>query len=192
MKRLNVNLASAPFVNRYLLSTTLVLVLAAALILTTVNAVSFYVLGSSYRAERKTLKKQESTLSDLNREVAEKKAMLAGGKTSGLFRETGFVGQVLAAKRFSWITFLGDLERVKPYGVMFLSVSPAITKEGTIVVSLSGIGSKRSELLKLENNLFNDAVFRKVRLTNEKKKEGSPWTIFQISVEYIPEAIRGH
>lgn len=192
MKRLNVNLASAPFVNRYVLSGTLGLIVVAALVLTTVNAVSFYVLGRSYRAERKTLNNQEVTLSKLNREIAEKKAMLAGGKASALSGETQFIGRVLAAKRFSWITFLGDLERVKPYGVMFLSVSPSFTKEGTIVVSLGGVGNKRDQLLKLESNLFSDSVFRKVRLSQEQKKEGSPWTTFHISVEYIPEAMRGH
>ncbi len=190
MKRLNVNMASSPFINRAVLSAILSTVLGAVLLFTALNVASFSILGRSYRKEKGILRAQEARLSTLKREITGEKKLLTGGETASLSKESGFLAGVLAAKRFSWTHFLDDLERVKPYGVMFVSVSPQSTKESTVKVNLRGVANPRKELLELENNFFNDSAFRNAEVTAESKNEGNPWTTFQISVEYLPEAVR--
>ncbi|MGC8763512.1 MAG: PilN domain-containing protein [Acidobacteriota bacterium] len=190
MKRLWMNFAEAPFVNRALPLSLMLLVSGTAILLTLFNAVTFVLVGSEFRTERKTLEAQKKRLEALESEEAEKKRLLGGGNVAALAGEARFLEQVLSAKRFDWPRLLKDLERVKPYGVMLESVAPRTGKGGLVTIQLRGVANPRAELLKLEENLFADPRFQSVKLEGEQKESGSPWTRFTLSCTYLPEAGR--
>ena len=79
-----------------------------------------------------------------------------------------------------------DLERVKPFGVLMEGVTPTLGRDGLVLVTLRGKANQRSELLKFEQNLMGDASFRGFELQNEQKEQGSPFIVFNITVNYIP------
>ena len=116
--------------------------------------------------------------------------VLKGAGVDEFAGEADFVASMLASKRFSWLGFLGDMERIKPYGVMFVSIGPSFTKDGTIRLNLRGVANQRDEILKLETNLFNDPAFRDPKLASETRDTANPWTTFQLTCVYVPEAIR--
>lgn len=190
MKRLTINLASEPFVNRVFPLTAVGVVVGLAVALTLFNLVSFILLGRTYRKEKAELSRQEQRLTVLKSDIAQKRKVLESGGITRFAREADFVDSLLKAKRFSWTLFLTDLERIKPYGAMFTNISPDFTKEGTIDVSLRGVANPRDQLLKLEDNLFQDNAFTNSMLQNEKRETSNPWTTFQITFEYLPEV--GH
>jgi Tfp pilus assembly protein PilN len=188
MRRLGINLATTPFVNRFVPAAALAGLGGAALLLTVLNIGSFIVLGREYRSDRAMLQKQEQRLDSLQKDLQAKQRVLDSAGVSTFSQEAQFVAEILKAKRFSWTQFLTDLERVKPYGLMFESVSPSISSSGAITVSFKGVANPREELIKLETNLFNDASFREVKLLSESKDTSNPWTHFQLTCQYIPEA----
>jgi Tfp pilus assembly protein PilN len=190
MKRLWMNFAEAPFVNRALPLSLLLLVTGTAALFTLFNALTFVLVGSEFRTERKTLEVQKKRLASLEAEEAEKKRILEGGNVAALAGEARFLQQVLDAKRFDWPRLLKDLERVKPYGVMLESVTPRIGKGAVVTIQLRGVANPRAELLKLEENLFSDPRFESVKLEGEQKETGSPWIRFTLSCTYRPEAGR--
>ncbi len=188
MKRLSVNLASAPFVNRVVPVAAISAILGAAVLFTLFNLISFVLLGSEYRTSRKVLKEQGQRLEALKKDMAEKEKILQSGSVASLSDEAKFVAHLLDAKRFSWTKFLADVENIKPYGVMFQAISPSVTPEGAIVLNLRGQANPRSEMLKLEQNLFSSPLFREVQLSNEQRQPGNPLTDFSITCTYFPEA----
>ncbi len=190
MKRLTINLASDPFVNRVFPMTAVGVVVGLAVALTLFNLVSFILLGRTYRKEKAELSRQEQRLTVLKTDIAQKRKVLESGGITRFAREADFVDSLLKAKRFSWTLFLTDLERIKPYGAMFTSIAPNFTKEGTIDVRLRGVANPRDQLLKLEENLFKDEAFTNSKLQSEKREKSNPWTTFQITFEYLPEV--GH
>lgn len=190
MRRLWMNFAEVPFVNRVLPLSLLLLVTGTAVLFTLYNALTLVFVGSEFRTERKTLEAQKKRLQALEAQEAEKKRLFAAGNAAVLSEEVRFFQQVLQAKRFDWPRLLGDLERVKPYGVMLESVSPRIGKGAVVTIQLRGVANPRAELLKLEENLFSDPRFESVRLEGEQKETASPWVRFTLTCTYLPEAGR--
>lgn len=188
MKRLSVNLATAPFVNRVAPVVAISAILGAALLLTLFNLTSFVLLGTEYRTARNVLKEQGQRLDALKKDMAEKEKILQSGSVTSLSEEAKFVARLLETKRFSWTRFLADVENIKPYGVMFQAVTPSVTPEGAVALNLRGQANPRSEMLKLEQNLFSSALFREVQLSSEQRQPGNPLTDFSITCIYLPEA----
>jgi type IV pilus assembly protein PilN len=186
MKRLSVNLATIPFVNRALPLGALAAVGGAAAILTIFNLVSFVILGGEYRTQRQVLKHQQERIASLEKDLSQKRTVLQSASVATFSGEALFVSEVLAKKRFSWVTFLKDLERVKAYGTSFQIVSPQVDGSGVIHVSIRGQANPRAELLRLEQNMFNDPHFKEVLLAGEQKEGSGPIVTFSISCTYLP------
>lgn len=190
MKRLHVNVAETPFVNQAIPLTLMVGLVVLAVALTLVNLASFFVLGRDFRSQRSELKLKKERLEFLKKDVAGKQKVLDSAGVATFAGEARFVSEVLAVKRFSWIQFLEDLERVKPFGVQLEAVSPTIGKDESVGVALRGRANQRSELLKFEQNLMGDPSFFGFLLQSEQREKNSPFVSFNLTVQYRPEASR--
>lgn len=192
MRRLNVNVAASPFVNRPVLMAVLGVAGGLAVLLTVLNLVSFILLGRGYREGRDLVKSQEQRLSTLEKDIVAKQALMGSAGVATFSHEAVFLDGVLKEKRFSWVDFLEGLEKVKPYGTAFQSIQPTVTPDGAIRVALRGEATQRAELFKLENNLFGDPHFREVTLQSEKQGASTgPYVQFAIAFEYVPDGA-GH
>lgn len=186
MRRLSVNLATVPFANRALPLGVLSAVGGAAAILMIFNLVSFVILGGEYRSQRAVLKHQQERLANLEKDLQQKRSVLQSASAATFSGEALFVSELLAKKRFSWVQLLKDLEKVKAYGTAFQSVSPQVDTAGVILVSIRGQANPRSELMKLEQNMFSDPHFREVQLAGEQRDGTGPVVNFNISCVYLP------
>lgn len=187
MKRLGVNLATVPFVNRTAPMAILSAVLGAALLMTVFNLVSFGILGAEYRSGRKTVKRQEERLEAFQKDLKKKQSSLESSAVAASSEEAALVATLLAQKRFSWLQVLADLEKVKPFGVQLSAVAPQVDPTGAVAFSLRGVANPRSELMRFEQNLFSDPKFREVQLQGEQREPSGPLTNFTISCVYLPE-----
>ena len=190
MRRVWMNFADVPFFNRTVPAALAVLVAGAAVIFTLFNLATFFVVGREFRSERKVLLPQRQRMETLQKEMGERRAALEGRDTGAFAGEGAFLARLIEGKRFDWPRFLADLELVKPYGVMLTAVTPKVRESGVVQVQLRGVANPRGELLKLEENLFNDPRFRAGKLEGEQKEPGSPWVTFSLTCEYLPEASR--
>ncbi|MEJ2420622.1 MAG: hypothetical protein P8018_02650 [Acidobacteriota bacterium] len=186
-RRLDVNMASEPFIHRKLLLGILVGLLGALLLASGLNVTLYRIRGKTYRMERAKLALQEKNVKALHRKIDAHKALLRSEAVANYKSEGSFVQQMLSAKKFSWTRFLAELETIKPYGTMFMDITPNVGKEGRFVsVRVRGVANPRGEVLKLEQNLFQSKVFRDVKLEMERKDSKNPWVTFQISFTYLP------
>jgi hypothetical protein len=95
---------------------------------------------------------------------------------------------VLREHGFSWLTLLGDVERVMPYQVRLTRIGPAISSDG-IKLSLEGVARTREAMLELFENLIADEAFAdtlpKAEMTPEEGEVGYSFTLI---VDYHPLA----
>jgi hypothetical protein len=190
MRRLPINLATTPFMNKILPLAALAAVWGIAAILTALNLGSFFLLGREYRKERALLGRQEQRIESVQKDVVSKQKILDSSGVATFSREVEFTGGLLRSKRFSWTKFLEDLEGVKAYGVRFTAIAPQVKPDGSIGLNLRGVANPRSELSKLENNLLKDPRFSEVQLTQEQKDPSGPLVTFTITCLFNPEAGR--
>lgn len=190
MKRLHVNVAATPFVNQMIPLSLMAGLVVLAVALTLFNLTSFFILGRDFRSQRAEMRLKKERLEFLKKDVVEKQKVLDSAGVATFAGEAQFVSEVLAVKRFSWIRFLEDLERVKPFGVQLEAVSPSIGKDESVGVSLRGRANQRGELLKFEQNLMGDRSFFGFLLQSEQREKNSPFVSFNLTVQYRPEASR--
>ena len=73
--------------------------------------------------------------------------------------ETAAMKEVVARRRLVWSQLLADLERVVPWDVRLISISPSIDKDGSVLINLTGVATGREAWLKLLAVLFTDSRF---------------------------------
>jgi hypothetical protein len=186
MRRLNVNVAEDPFLNRVIPGTALLALGSAAVLFTVMNLVSFVLLGREFRAQRLELREKAARIEHCKKDIAANQQILGSGSVATFADEVQFVEGVLGAKRFSWTKFLADLESVKAFGVMFKSISPSAASPQVVKVSVAGTANPRAEMLKFEENILKDPRFKGAKLETETRDPGNPMTNFTMTFEYLP------
>jgi len=123
-----------------------------------------------------------TTVATLDRE-------LAGVKWEALGTEVRALNQVLATRRVVWTGLLADLERILPWDVRLVTISPAVDSGGEVILSLAGISTGRQGWLTLLARLFADGSFSDpVPLSEEAP--GATNALghrFQVRAKYWPE-----
>jgi hypothetical protein len=186
MARIQVNLAEKPFVNRVVPLILFFVLTGAALIFTLVNFAMFSYTGGGYRRLRTSVAEQEVAIQDVTLRIGEKQAVIQAATDRIFTEEARFVDELLLEKGFSWTLFLTRFEEVKAYGTMLQRIVPKIDKDGRVMVSVQGQANPRTEMLKLEQNLFESRYFRNAQIETEAKDPQNPWIEFKINFEYVP------
>jgi len=181
------NLASRPFLNTrpVWLVTAAAGVLALALVL--LNVLSYVRAG-------RTLEPQ---IEHRDRLLVEERALVAG--LSGLVAELEQVpwrsldarieatNVILREHNFSWLAMLNDVERVMPYDVRILQVSPDVGPTG-VDLHLRVVAKTREAMIEFLDNLIADPRFSRptprTETTPEQSESGS--YNLSLSVHYHP------
>jgi len=188
MRRVTLNLASRPFVNRMFPLIVVGALGICALSFTAANLGMLAAYGGDYRQLRALVAEQEDQIASHRQTIVERKRVIQAATDRIFTEEALFVDEILRQRAFSWSRFLARLEAAKAFGTMFRTVSPSIDKEGRIFVSIRAVANPRGEMLQLEKNLFESPYFRDVKLEEEGKEPKEAWTEFSVIVEYLPEA----
>jgi hypothetical protein len=181
------NLASRPFLNTRPVWLVTACAGVAALILIAVN-IGFYV--RSNRVLRPQIEYRNSLL-------AEERAMAAdvGGQVSeletvpwrSLSARVSATNVILREHAFSWLTLLDDVERVMPYDVRILRVSPTVGPDA-VELGLVVVARTREAMLEFLQNLLADPSFSRPTPRREETPEESdePGYTLSLSVRYLP------
>jgi hypothetical protein len=95
---------------------------------------------------------------------------------------------VVARHKLVWSQLLADLERVVPWDIRLVQITPTVDKTGAIQVGLRGLATGREAWLRLLAVLFADSTFSDPLPRSEEAPSAtnSRGYLFELSVRYWP------
>ena len=182
------NLASQPFANTRPVWVTAAVLAVLAVVATTVSVVEYVGKHGQEQEAAGRLVQLEARRTRLASEVRSANDALSRVPWKALSSETASLGQVVAHRRLSWTLMLGDLERVLPWNVRLVSISPVVDPEGQVKLMLTGVATGREAWLELLARLFTDDHFSNPVPVSEEAPgpTNSQGHRFQVTVRYWP------
>jgi Tfp pilus assembly protein PilN len=130
-----------------------------ALVLTAGTLLEVFHARGKEKSYADTLQDMEARRSELRSKVERINRQLGAVAWKKLGIETAAMQEVVARRRLVWSQLLADLERVVPWDVRLISIAPAIDKDGSVLITLTGVATGRQAWLKLLAVLFTDSRF---------------------------------
>lgn len=119
----------------------------------------------------------------LEREIGKLGKDASPDATKALQKEIAFINELLQQKRFSWTSFLSDLEKRVPTQVAVSRIQPDF-KTGLVI--LGGTARSLGAITEFVETLQKGPPFEEVFLTDQEsaKEEGKPGISFSIRFKY--------
>jgi len=183
------NLASRPFLNArpVWLVTAAAALLAVVLILLDLRLllVSSRVLGDEV-ATRDELEKRHTELVAAVRTDVNTLNRVPWRSLEARVKATNLV---LREQAFSWLQMLDDIERVMPYDVRLVRITPAVGDD-SVTLTFEVVSKNREAMLQFLDNLLADPSFKDPTPSNERTPEmsGTGDYLLRLRVVYLPSA----
>src|SRR4051812_24063438 len=185
--KLNINLASQPYVDSrrfYLTWIPLLLVLTVAAILTGVSAYHHFV---DSRITQSQLAEKQKQMEQLDKQIAEARTTLGLPQNSGTRDQSQFLNELFARKAFSWTKVLADLETVMPSGVQVISIRPELSSsDGQYRFSLTVAADRREDAIELVRHMEDSPRFVDPKIINEHARNDSRDNRMKVDIVYVP------
>jgi Tfp pilus assembly protein PilN len=124
----------------------------------------------------------------------EARGSLKAYEMSALAGESRGLLRLVEERRFSWMVFLGRLERVLPPEVRLSRLQPKFSESGEIDIEIGLIGRGPQSVVRTLAALSRSPHFTTVELKSESRPESSQGVpegySFAITTVYDPEAVR--
>ena len=164
--KVTLNLASQPYVDvRSVIWRLRIIMLALAVL-----AVPLFLLLRNEQQKAQiannrvnTMQRQVQTLESRQQGY---EALMRQPRNAAVLNEANYLNELFRRKSFSWTATMTDLETVLPAGVQVLSLDPAISKTGEVVIQLRVTGA-RDRAIELVQNLEKSRHFASPRLVGE-------------------------
>ncbi len=183
------NLAARPFENVRPVWVAGGALALAALVLTGVSLADFLSAHGRERAAIASLARLRARRADLVAKVEAANRQLAAVGWKKLQGETTSLEEVVARRKLVWSQLLADLERVVPWDIRLVSITPSVAKDGSLQIGLDGLATGRDAWLKLIAVLFADPKFSDPLPRSEEApsaRNGQGYR-FSLTVRYWPE-----
>lgn len=183
------NLSSRPFLNRRPVVVASATLAAVALVLSALNVLDILNARTRERVAAQEIASLEAKRAEMTRAVADLNRTLGEVGWRRLGTETASLQEVVARRKLAWSRFLAELERVLPWNIRLLSISPQVEKDGSVTLKLKGLATDREAWLHFLAVLFADRSFSDpVPESEELPGLNSPLGLaFSLSVRYWPE-----
>ncbi|MCU0291888.1 MAG: hypothetical protein MUF10_07830 [Thermoanaerobaculaceae bacterium] len=130
-----------------------------AVILSAITLVEVLGVRGVEHAQLKRVEQLRAQRQRLQQAVATSNRQLASVGWKKLQSEVDTLQDVVARRQLSWTRMLADLERVVPWDVRLVSISPGAEDEGGIRMQLQAVAVSRDAWLSLLARLFADSQF---------------------------------
>jgi type IV pilus assembly protein PilN len=203
--RIEINLATRPFVELRPLFARLRLAMAALAVLAIALGVGLHFLNARAQAAEAKMDDLKAQTLALQTERETNERRMQQPQNRAVLDRSQFLNALFARKSFSWTSVMMDLENVLPSGVLVTSIDPVITADGEVNIRLR-VSGDRERAVDLVRNLEKSQRFLAPRLANETAqlqdasrsigpvKVGAPGGVeFEILSGYnpLPEAPQG-
>ncbi len=167
--RVQINLATRPYVELDRLLRQLRFAIAALAILALALGLWLHALTAQARAQEEQLAALNARADALQRERAANEAKLRQPVNAATLSRNQFLNTLFARKSFSWTAVLMDLEDVLPNGVQVSSIEPIVAPSGDVTIRLRVLGD-RDRTVQLVRNLEGSHRFLSPRLAGEAQQ----------------------
>jgi type IV pilus assembly protein PilN len=164
--KISLNLASQPYVD---LRSVLKRLRVVMLVLILLAIPLFFLLKSEQKKAQSATARvnaMQNQVQSLERQQQSYRALMSQPQNAAVLAQSGYLNSLFREKAFSWTATMTDLETVLPEGVQVLSLDPAITKTGEVVIHLRVSGA-RDRAIELVQNLEKSRHFASPRLAGE-------------------------
>jgi type IV pilus assembly protein PilN len=172
--RVQVNLATRPFVELRPFFLRLRLVMAALAVAGLAIAIGAHILSARAAKQQLELDRLRNlTIAAQNSKLHTEQRMRDPANARVLDR-AHFLNARFLAKSFSWTAVMMDLENVLPNGVQVTTIEPQVSPDGNVIIRLR-VAGERANAVQLVRNLERSRRFLHPRLTGEASqlKEGN-------------------
>ena len=159
--RIDINLASRPFVNNrkfFLIAGTLIVVWFS---LSYWNFARYHALRGRRVEVKELLARDQARFEALGKEQEKLLAGLQTPETADFLDRLNHINQLIQRRTFSWTILLNDLERLAPPNVQVMSIRPQISPQG-ILVEIVANGRSSSDNIQFVSNLESSGKFYEV------------------------------
>lgn len=164
--RVQVNLASRPFVELRPFFLRLRLLMGALAVVGLALAIGAHLLDARAARQQAALDHlRQLTINEQQGRLHTEQRMRQPGNARVLDR-AHFLNALFLRKSFSWTAVMMDLEDVLPNGVQVTSIEPQTTPDGNVVIRLR-VAGERANAVQLVRNLERSRRFLQSRLANE-------------------------
>ena len=170
--KITLNLASQPYVD---LRSTLKRLHVLVLILILLAIPLFLLLKSEQKKAQVATARvdaMQNNVDNLERQQQSYQALMRQPQNAAVLTQSGYLNSLFRQKAFSWTATMTDLETVLPAGVQVLSLDPAITKSGEVIIHLRVSGARDRAIL-LVKNLERSRHFAAPRIAGETQAQTS-------------------
>ena len=164
--RIQVNLATRPFVELRPFFLRLRLIMAALAVAGVALAVIAHLLSIKAAKQQTELDHlRDETIAAQSAKLHTEQRMRQPANAAILDR-AHFLNALFLRKSFSWTAVMMDLENVLPTGVQVTSIEPAVTTDGEVIIRLR-VAGERDRAVQLVRNLERSRRFLEPRLGSE-------------------------
>lgn len=167
--RIQINLATRPFVELDRLLRQLRIAIAALAVLAIALGVWLYSMSARARQQQAQLEALRQQEEQLQQERARNEARLRQPVNAATLNRNQFLNTLFARKSFSWTAVLMDLEDVLPDGVQVASIEPIVSVTGEVSIRMRVLG-QRENTVQLVRNLEKSHRFLSPRLAGEAQQ----------------------
>ncbi|HLI77990.1 MAG TPA: PilN domain-containing protein [Acidobacteriaceae bacterium] len=164
--RVQVNLASRPFVELRPFFLRLRLVMAALVALGLGLAIAAHMLSVRAETQQAELDRLRSQTIAVQQAKLRTEQRLRQPANALVLDRAHFLNALFLRKSFSWTAVMMDLENVLPAGVQVTSIEPQIAPTGNVVIRLR-VAGQRANAVQLVRNLERSRRFLAPRLIGE-------------------------
>ena len=186
MKRVDINLAAAPFRNDAPWWTLLAALAAVAALFTAANVWALASARSRGAALEAEMAGHRARMTKMAGEAAAISARLSKVDQKHLLAQAAFVDGVLGRRDFSWTRLFDALEETIPWNVRLVAVRPT-TQKGVVWIDIDGEARTPDALFALEQALLDSPRFGRIEPSGFDRRTGEDKLTFRLRARYVPE-----
>ena len=194
--RVQVNLASRPFVELRPFFLRLRVIMASLVVFAIGLGIGAHILQKRLNVARATMDRLEHQTAVAQGEKAGNERRMRQPENAAVLERAHFLNALFLRKSFSWTAVMMDLETVLPTGVQITAIEPQIAADGDVTIRMR-VGGDRDRAIQLVRNLERSQRFLQPQLTGEapQAKEAAqqqnpngppPGVEFEILARYNP------
>lgn len=187
--RLNINLATRPYedLGRFLARWGMLTLLLA---LVTGGLVYYSVHNWRSSADvNRQIARMEDEMNKLDKDRAVAQATLDLPQNKVIVDQSKFLNNAIQRKALSWTRIFMDLERIMPYQLHVVSITPELNRQNQLLLHLQVAGESREKAIELVRRMEESPTFKNAELHNETMMTGanrSDTVQFEITSVYVP------
>ncbi len=164
--RVQVNLASRPFVELRPFFLRLRLIMAALALAALALALGAHILSARAGKQQLELDRLRDQTIAAQQSKLRTEQRLRQGPNAQVLSRAHFLNATFLRKSFSWTAVMMDLENVLPNGVQVTSIEPQVAANGNVIIRLR-VAGERANAVSLVRNLERSRRFLQPRLVGE-------------------------